>query len=61
MPYYSYQCAKCQALKGDVRCIDQRHEGPTCHVCNTPGMKLVLDPVRGIVRDPAVPKGKPWR
>lgn len=58
MPYYSYQCNGCGALKGDVRSIEQRHDGPTCHICKTPNMRLVIDPVRGIVKDPAVPKGR---
>lgn len=54
MPYYTYQC-QCGALKGDVRTIDERHDGPTCHHCGEK-MKLVVDAVRGIVRDPAVPR-----
>lgn len=56
MPYYSYQCKACGALKGDVRSIEQRHDGPTCHICNAPRMQLVIDAVRGIVREPAAPR-----
>lgn len=60
MPYYTYQCRTCSNLMSDVRTIPERHDSPQCYKCRG-STQLVLDPVRGIVKDPAVPKGPDWR
>lgn len=55
MPLYSYVCPSCGWGRTDIRTIEQRHEAPTCDRCRSV-MKLVLDAVRGIVKNPAVPR-----
>lgn len=55
MPLYDYECAQCDTSTQEMRKIDERHEAPECYVCKQ-SMKLMLAPVRGIVKDPAVPR-----
>jgi predicted nucleic acid-binding Zn ribbon protein len=55
MPMYLYACPNCGWLRSDIRCIDQRHIAPTCDKCKEP-MKLQITPVRGYVKNPAVPR-----
>lgn len=57
MPFYQYECAKCEHRRGDVRTVAERHDGPTCDVCKAQ-MKLVVTPVAGIVKNPAVPRSR---
>lgn len=58
MPLYSYKCPKpkCLGTHAELRTIEERHDGPLCH-CGTK-MELQIDPVRGIVKNPAVPQGR---
>lgn len=56
MPFYTYSCPRCQKLKQDIRCISERHDGPRCD-CGAK-MRLLVDPVAGIVHSPAVPRGR---
>jgi putative FmdB family regulatory protein len=60
MPYYTYQCRGCGNLQSDVRLIDERHDAPKCHKCKGE-TGLVVDPVRGIVKDPAGGPRNNWR
>lgn len=55
MPAYHYVCQKCDTSRVDMRCIAERHDGPDCDRCHIK-MTLVVSPVRGIVKNPAVPK-----
>lgn len=57
MPAYNYQCPNCGAVKTDMRKIEERHDGPRCHQGCRFKMKLLVSPVVGIVKNPAVPKG----
>lgn len=56
MPLYEYECPRCASQRSDVRTVEQRHDGPKCDFCSTP-MALVVSPVRGVVKNPAVPRG----
>ena len=59
MPLYVYSCPRCQQMRSDIRCIDQRHDGPLCDVCiPVTKMELVIGATPGIVKNPAVPRGK---
>lgn len=55
MPAYQYKCPKCGWDKLDMRTVEERHDGPTCHRCNVK-MDLQVSAVVGIVRNPAVPR-----
>jgi putative FmdB family regulatory protein len=55
MPLYSYMCDLCHRGRTDIRTIENRHKGPTCDFCRG-SMRLLIDAVAGVVKDPAVPK-----
>lgn len=57
MPLYSYECprADCFGTQTELRKVEQRHDAPQCY-CGEP-MVLKVDPVKGFVKNPAVPKG----
>lgn len=57
MPLYSYKCPLCGWHKEDMRRIEERHDGPHCWHDGTQ-MELQLDPVRGSVKNPAVPRAR---
>lgn len=56
MPLYSYLC-RCGFQREDIRCVAERHDAPQCDRCKSL-MTLQVDPVRGFVRNPAVPRSK---
>lgn len=56
MPLYGYTCERCRATREEMRTIAEREDAPTCDRCRKP-MKLVISPVTGIVKNPAVPRG----
>lgn len=56
MPLYAYECAQCAKSRSDMRTIENRNNGPTCDRCRRK-MTLVISPVAGIVKNPAVPRG----
>lgn len=56
MPLYHYQCPRCRAETSDLRKMDERDDGPICYRCAQAQMNLILCPVAGIVKNPAVPK-----
>lgn len=56
MPLYEFQCPRCEKYRSDVRTVEARHDGPRCDHCGAK-MTLLMSPVRGIVKDPAVPRG----
>lgn len=56
MPLYEYRCEPCNKERTDIRTIAERHEGPRCDRCKQE-MNLVVSPVAGIVKNPAVPRG----
>lgn len=56
MPLYSYRCKACGWQREDMRKVDERHDGPQCDRCRQL-MRLEIDPVAGVVKNPAVPKG----
>lgn len=58
MPLYSYECPPCNMTRYEMARIEDRHNGPKCYRCARE-MKLILSPVAGVVRNPAVPRGKP--
>lgn len=60
MPIYQYECQKwaCGTQYEAMKCIEQRQYAPRCPKCKGLTGKLVITPVRGIVKNPAVPKGK---
>lgn len=55
MPLYTYECAPCKATDMEMRLVDERHDTPICFRCKR-AMKLVVTPVAGIVKNPAVPR-----
>lgn len=57
MPLYVYTCPKCESTRSDMRTIEERNDAPRCDHCGSK-MALTLTAVRGIVRDPAVPRSK---
>ena len=56
-PLYVYRCEHCGAERADMRTIEARHDSPVCR-CHGP-MVLIINAVRGIVKEPAVPKS--WK
>lgn len=56
MPLYSYECtdSKCYGRQRELRAVADRHIAPTCY-CGKQ-MKLRIEPVAGVVKNPAVPK-----
>jgi putative FmdB family regulatory protein len=58
MPLYDYKCPRCGVLEVNVpRKIDERHDGPECFHCKKP-MDLEVGAVKGVVKNPAVPRGR---
>lgn len=57
MPAYQYACQKCDTTRLDMRCVAERHDAPLCDRCRAP-MTLVVSPVFGVVKNPAVPRGR---
>lgn len=57
MPLYEYKCPWCQAETTDMRTIEQRENGSLCYRCGKKHMVLVISPVKGVVKNPAVPRG----
>jgi hypothetical protein len=55
MILYEYQCPNCGAVKSASRKLEDRHNGPK-H-CSRP-MDLLISPVGGVVKNPAVPRSK---
>lgn len=54
MPLYVYKCPRCEALREDIRTIEERHDGPLCDMCiPVYKMELVLAPPMVIVKNPA--------
>lgn len=58
MPLYTYECSLCEWRRTDMRLIAERNDGPTCDICGEEDMKLVINAVPGIVKNPAVPRSK---
>lgn len=56
MPLYEYECPKCKAQTQEMRCIVDRDNGPPCYRCSNNRMDLVVSPVAGVVKNPAVPR-----
>lgn len=56
MPLYEYTCVPCGKQRTDMRKIEERHYGPRCDRCRKE-MDLIISPVAGIVKNPAVPRG----
>lgn len=56
MPVYEYRCFECGHTQDEIRAIADRTanapECPHCELIMTP----VIGPVRGVVKNPAVPK-----
>lgn len=55
MPLYVFECAICNSQRSEMRTIEERNDGPECDRCRWP-MILVISPVAGIVKNPAVPR-----
>lgn len=55
MPLYSYHCGDCDCGKVEARTIAEREDAPKCDRCGQ-SMKFEIDPVVGIVKNPAVLK-----
>lgn len=56
MPLYDYKCGICpSAERYAMRKIADRYIGPKCYRCGL-NMHLIVSPVAGIVKNPAVPK-----
>lgn len=55
MPLYEYECVTCDTRREDMRTVAERGLGPTCDRCRKP-MSLVVSPVAGVVKNPAVPR-----
>ena len=58
MPLYTYQCPNCGAQRNEMRTVEDRNNGSRCYRSCKAKMVLVITPVAGIVKNPAVPKGK---
>ena len=56
MPLYQYDCLNCGRVTEGMRLIEERRITPECYFCGAP-TEMVIPPVRGIVKNPAVPKG----
>jgi putative FmdB family regulatory protein len=60
MPFYDYHCDKCNSGTSQMRFVAEREDSPKCIFCDQK-MRLVISPVAGIVRNPAVPRrSKPY-
>lgn len=59
MPLYSYKCPLCGKERSDMRTIDARHDAPVCDKLGHGRMQLQIGATAGIVKNPAVPRGKP--
>lgn len=55
-PLFEYECPRCKNRKMDMRSIPERFDGPECYRGCGAKMKLLVSPVAGIVKNPAVPK-----
>lgn len=55
MPLYEYICAKCKSGQEAMRTVEAREIAPECFFCKVP-MALIVSPVAGIVKNPAVPR-----
>lgn len=55
-PLYSYECVdpKCYGRQQELRPVEERHRAPQCY-CGK-AMQLRIEPVKGFVKNPAVPK-----
>lgn len=54
---YVYWCGLCKCRMDCVRTVDRRYkDAPKCSICGA-RMKLVIQPVAGVVKNPAVAKG----
>jgi hypothetical protein len=54
MPFYDYECPQCEKAYVAYRPIDKRHDAGACKYCpDSPQVRLVISPVRGIVKFPA--------
>lgn len=58
MPLYQYRCPRCAAEVTEMRPMDDRNrDRPICHNGDAPMvMDLIISPVPGIVKNPAVPR-----
>lgn len=60
-PIYLYECSICGKTLEEMRCIASRDSLPYCY-CNVDhrgvanAMQRVVTPVKGIVKNPAVPR-----
>lgn len=57
-PIYQYECDSCGVDFTEIRCIADRNKRVLCPAsdCGRGSGKLVTAPVRGIVKNPAVPR-----
>jgi putative FmdB family regulatory protein len=55
MPLYDYHCDGCDRGKQEMRLMAEREDAPTCDQCGEQ-MKLQISAVRGVVKNPAVPR-----
>ena len=57
MPLYEYYCALCNRYEMEMRLIVEREQKPLpkCGQCGDE-TKPVISPVRGVVKNPAVPR-----
>lgn len=55
MPLYAYECRDCKVQRTDMRTVVERNDGPWCDRCKRK-MNLIISPVAGIVKNPAVPR-----
>jgi len=58
MPLYQYKCQWCDRITEGMRTVQERGFTPECYFCGK-ATTLIVSPVRGIVKNPAVPRGKP--
>ena len=56
MPFYTYRCPRCGAEAEELRPMDDaKINPPVCYMGDVPiDMQLVITPVAGVVRNPAV-------
>lgn len=57
-PLYQYKCPNCGRQQEDIRCVADRQDAPQCHRCKQQTI-LLISPVAGVVKNPAVPRSKP--
>ncbi len=55
MPFYTYRCERCDITREDLKCMAARDKLPRCTTCKKP-MPREIEPVAGVVKNPAVPK-----